>query len=49
MNSTNLMVWLLCNYAVICIVSVWEKNWVRATYWLGAFLITGSVLLGMNK
>jgi hypothetical protein len=47
--STKLMVWLLCNYAVICGFSLYEKNWPRAGYWLGAFIITGSVIWMTKK
>ena len=45
MNSTRLMVFLLCVYAAILLASAWEKNWVRALYWLGAMIIMVSVLL----
>lgn len=42
--STKLMIWLLCNYAVICGTSLYEANYPRALYWFAAFLITSSVV-----
>ena len=37
--STNLIYILLVFYLVILIASLWEKNYMRALYWLGAMLI----------
>lgn len=47
--STKLMIWLLCNYTVICGASILERNYPRALYWFAAFLITSSVLLMGHK
>ena len=42
--SERLMIWLLCNYSVICVFALYEGNYPRALYWFAAFLITSSVL-----
>lgn len=44
MNSTALMTSLLVVYVVIAGVSAWEGNYPRCTYWVGAAIITASVL-----
>ena len=43
-NGTLLMQGLIVAYVVIAVVSAWEGNWPRCTYWIGAAIITGSVL-----
>lgn len=45
MNSTLMMKALLVAYIIICIVSLFEKNWVRSLYWFGASILQTSVLL----
>ena len=42
--SSKLMVWLMANYLVILVASVLEGNFARATYWLGALIISAGVL-----
>jgi len=40
----SLMIFLLCFYAVIALAFAWEGNYPKALYWVGAFIITSSVL-----
>ena len=42
--STNLMRFLMIVYALIVLFSLYEHNWRRAEYWIGALLITHAVL-----
>ena len=42
--SDRLIVGLILAYAVICAVSLYEKNYNRLLYWIGAILIQLSVL-----
>jgi len=39
---------LLIEYIVIMSVCILEKNFVKAIYWLGASIITTSVILGFK-
>lgn len=48
MISTSLMIFLLFVYATILLASLYERNWYRACYWLGAICIMIGVL-GMSK
>ena len=43
--SSILMSGLIVVYIVIACVSAYELNWPRCTYWIGAAMITGSVLV----
>jgi hypothetical protein len=36
---------LLAEYVIIMVVCLFEKNWPRATYWLGAIILNYSLLL----
>ena len=44
MNSTITMYILLGFYGVITVQALWEKNWWRAAYFVGAIIISVSVL-----
>lgn len=44
MTSTGLMKLLVAEYAVIAAVCLLEGNWPRFSYWVGASIITGSVI-----
>lgn len=46
MMSTWLMRLLVVQYIIISIISLFEHNYIRALYWIGASIITVSVLLG---
>lgn len=48
MTSTNLMIFLLCVYAAILMVALYERNYWRALYWTGAIILMISVL-GMSR
>lgn len=39
---------LLAQYIVIMGFSLWEKNWGKALYWLGAVILLLGVNLGMK-
>jgi drug/metabolite transporter (DMT)-like permease len=42
--STGLMLALIVAYAAIAVAALWEKNWPRALYFLGAIIISVAVL-----
>ncbi len=42
--SSNLMKFLLIIYGAICVASLFEKNWTRLEYWVGAALIVHATL-----
>ena len=44
MISTKLMIALMVQYIVIALFGVYEGNWIRSLYFLGATLITVAVL-----
>lgn len=44
MNSTVTMYILLGFYALIMLQAAWERNWWRAMYFVGAIVISISVL-----
>lgn len=48
MNSQGLIQCLLVAYFVIMIVCIFERNWPRTLYWLGAALLQISILWGMK-
>lgn len=49
MISTWLMKSLWLAYLLIFIVSLLERNWPRAVYWLGACVITtGVIMMGIK-
>lgn len=48
MTSTNMMIGLIGFYVLTSIVSGVEGNWPRCSYWIGAAIITSSVLWGMK-
>lgn len=47
MASTWLMYLLIAEYALIALAALWERNWLRTLYYVGAILISLSVL-GMS-
>ena len=44
MTSSYLMGALILAYLVIAGMAAYEGNWPRCSYWIGAAIITGSVL-----
>lgn len=44
MTGLGLMLFLICVYAVTAATFAWEGNYPKAMYWVGAFIITASVL-----
>jgi len=44
MTGNGLMIGLVCAYAVVCATFLYEGNFPKALYWLGALIITASVL-----
>lgn len=46
MTSTGMMVFLIGFYLLVACVSGYEGNWPRCFYWIGAAIITTSVLVG---
>jgi hypothetical protein len=46
--STWLIRLFLVEYVVIMIVCLFERNWVKAFYWLGAAILNYSILLGFK-
>ena len=40
----RLMLGLLAFYVVLAIIFAYEGQWPKCTYWIGAAIITGSVL-----
>lgn len=44
MMSTGLMLALIVIYAAITIAALWERNWPRALYFVGAIVISVAVL-----
>lgn len=45
MSGDMLMKGLIVTYVVAALVFAWEGNWPKMTYWIGASIITGSVLV----
>jgi len=45
MNGDLLMKVLICEYAIISVVYLFEQNYFKSMYWLGALIITVSVLM----
>lgn len=45
MNGDLLMKGLIVFYAVVACVFAWEGNWPKMTYWIGAAIITSSVVV----
>jgi hypothetical protein len=45
MNGDGLMRGLLVFYLILAAVFAYELNWAKCTYWIGAAVITGSVLV----
>lgn len=48
MTSTVLMQFLLVVYVVIALVSAYEGNWPRMMYWVGAIILSSSILWATN-
>lgn len=46
--SDKLILFLLVAYVVIMGVCIYERNWPRALYWLGASILQISILWGMK-
>ena len=46
--SNTLIKILLFEYVIIMGVCIYERNWVKATYWLGASVLNFSILMGMK-
>ena len=44
MTGNNLMIGLSCFYVVLAGVFAYEGQWAKCSYWIGAFIITTSVL-----
>ena len=44
MTSTSLMQFLLVVYFIVALTLAYEWNWPRMTYWIGAAMITSSIL-----
>lgn len=44
-NGTLLMQGLVVFYVLLACVFVYEGNYAKCTYWIGAAIITGSVLV----
>ena len=44
-NGTMLMQGLVVFYVIVAIVFGFEGNWAKCTYWIGASIITSSVLV----
>lgn len=49
MMSTGLMLVLLVFYAGITVAALWERNWPRALYFIGAIIISVAVLWMTNE
>ena len=47
--SNWLIKFLLVQYIVIAMVCVYEHNWARVLYWIGAGILNYSILLGMRR
>lgn len=45
MNSTTMMMGLVCFYVLTAGVSAYELNWPRVLYWISAAGITTAVLI----
>jgi hypothetical protein len=45
MNGDLLMQGLIVTYVIVALVFGYEQNWPKCTYWIGAAIITGSVLV----
>jgi hypothetical protein len=45
MTGDRLMQGLLVVYFIIACTFAYEQNWAKMTYWIGAAIITGSVLV----
>jgi hypothetical protein len=45
MTGTLLMKVLVCQYLVLAAVFAYELNWPKCSYWIGAAIITTSVLV----
>ena len=43
--GTNLMISLSCFYVVLALVFAYEGQWAKCSYWVGACIITVSVLV----
>jgi hypothetical protein len=39
---------LILEYIIIMMVCVWERNFARSLYWLGAVILQLGILLGMK-
>jgi hypothetical protein len=46
--SDKLILSLLVAYTVIMVVCIYERNWPRALYWLGAIILNMSIIWGMD-
>lgn len=44
MHGDTLLRVLIVAYVVIALIYLYERNWPKCTYWLGAAIITSSVL-----
>lgn len=45
MTGTLLMQGLIVVYVIVAVVFLWEGNYPKAVYWIGAAIITSSVLV----
>jgi len=46
--STWLIKSLLIQYFIIALVCVYEKNWAKVLYWIGASMLQVAILWGMK-
>lgn len=46
--SNNLIKFLLLEYFVFMLCSIYERNWPISLYWLGAIILNAGVLCGMK-
>lgn len=49
MISTALMKFLVIFYVGILVVCLWEREWPKAMYWLGAAILNVAIIWGMGK
>ncbi len=49
MISDAMVKFLIIQYVVILLVCLWENNWPKSLYWLGAAILNIGLLWGMGK
>ncbi len=48
MMSSWLMKWLILQYILVFLFCLYERQWPRALYWLGAAILNVAILWGMK-